>query len=245
MSETASIIGNYLDDTEASEPQQGCLYVVSTPIGNMGDITLRALRILARVDCIVAEDTRTSGNLLRRYDISTPSTSMHARNEKQRIPALLDRLQSGDSLAVISDAGTPGISDPAALLINAAVQAEIRVVPIPGASAALSALVVSGMHTDRFVFEGFLPVKKRRQTKIALLAEEERTVILYESVHRINRTLNDLLEVLGERQVCVAREITKLYEEIFHGSLSEALEHFSSKTAKGEYTLVLQGKNKE
>lgn len=241
MSGTAESAAAYIDSTETNEPLPGALYVVSTPIGNMGDITLRALRILSRVNLVAAEDTRTTGNLLKRYEISVPATSLFARNERQRIPELLQRLQSGESIAVVSDAGTPGVSDPAALLIAAAVEAGLTVVPIPGASAVLAGLVASGMHTEKFVFEGFLPIKKRRQTTLQRLAEEERTVILYESVHRIVRTLTDLLEHCGNRRVCVARELTKLHEELFRGTLEEAIARFSSKQPKGEFTVVLEG----
>ncbi len=241
MSETAKAASEYLDAEPTGEPAPGTLYIVSTPIGNMGDITLRALRILSRVSRIAAEDTRTTGYLMKRYGIDTPSMSLFARNEIRRIPRILELLNNGESIAVVSDAGTPGISDPAALLISAAVESGIDVVPVPGASAVLSALAVSGMHTERFVFEGFLPIKKRRQTRLAEIAAEPRTVIFYESVHRIVKTLTQLHAIAGNRRVCVARELTKLHEEVFRGSLSEAIARFSSAQPKGEFTVVLQG----
>jgi 16S rRNA (cytidine1402-2'-O)-methyltransferase len=225
-----------------TEPIPGVLYVVSTPIGNLEDITLRALKILKGVGLIAAEDTRTTRNLLRHFEIEKDCISYHSHNEIKRIPELLDRLRAGVAVAVVSDAGTPGISDPAALLISAAVDAGIRVVPIPGASAALAALVVSGFHTDRFHFEGFLPIKKRRQTRIRELAEEERTIILYESVHRLPRTLRDLHEQFGDRRASVSREITKLFEETVRGTLPDLIAHFERHEPRGEFVVVIEGK---
>ena len=224
------------------EPAPSTLYVVSTPIGNLEDITLRALKILKGVDLIAAEDTRTTRNLLRHFGIEKDCISYHSHNEVRRIPELLERLRSGHAIAVVSDAGTPGISDPASLLISAAVDAGIQVVPIPGASAALAALVVSGFHTDRFHFEGFLPIKKRRQTRIRELAEETRTIVLYESVHRLVRTLRDLEAVFGERRVSVSREITKLFEETRRGTIGEMIVHFERHEPRGEFVIVIEGR---
>ena len=229
---------------ERPEPRGGTLYVVSTPIGNMEDITLRALRILRDVDLIAAEDTRTTGNLLRHHGIATQTISYFSHNERQRIPMLLERLAGGQSVAVVSDAGTPGVSDPAALLIAATIEAGHEVIPIPGASAALAALVASGLQMDRFRFEGFLPIKKRRQTRIAELTLETRTIILYESVHRLLKTLRELQAALGERRVSVSREITKKFEQTVRGSFTEVIEHFEAHAPKGEFVIVVEGKEK-
>ena len=226
---------------ERPEPRPGTLYVVATPIGNMDDITLRALRILRDVDLIAAEDTRTTRNLLRHHGIETDCISYFARNERQRIPILLDHLRAERTLAVVSDAGTPGVSDPAALLIAAVIEEGMEVIPIPGASAALAALTASGLQMDRFHFEGFLPIKKRRQTRIAELACETRTVILYESVHRLLKTLRELHEAMGERRVSVSREITKKFEETVRGSFDEVIAHFEAKPPKGEFVIVVEG----
>lgn len=226
---------------ERPEPRGGTLYVVSTPIGNMDDITLRALRILRDVDLIAAEDTRTTGNLLRHHGIATPTISYFSRNERQRIPMLLDRLRAGQAVAVVSDAGTPGVSDPAALLIAAAIEEGFEVIPIPGASAALAALAASGLQMDRFHFEGFLPIKKRRQTRIAEIALETRTIILYESVHRLLKTLRELQAVAGERRVSVSREITKKFEQTVRGSFAEVIAFFEAHAPKGEFVIVIEG----
>lgn len=223
------------------EPSPGCLYVVSTPIGNMEDITLRALKVLGGVSLIAAEDTRNSKNLLRHYDISTPCISCFSRNERARIPEILDRLARNESIAIVTDAGTPGLSDPAGLVIAAAIDAGYPVVPLPGASALLAALVVSGLPMDRFLFEGFLPIKKGRQTRLRALTSEARTIVIYESVHRIQRTLRELLEHFGDRRISVCRELTKLYEEIYRGRMSDAVEHFESGTPRGEFVLVVEG----
>ncbi len=225
----------------AAEPAPRTLYIVSTPIGNLQDITLRALALLGAVDLVAAEDTRTTRFLLSRHGIEAECVSFTSINQFARIPMLLDALRSGKSIAVVSDAGTPGISDAAAVLVSAAVDAGIDVVPIPGASAVLSALVVSGLHTERFVFEGFLPIKKRRQTRLRELAAEERTIVLYESVHRIGRTLRDLLAVLGNRRVSISRELTKLHEETIHGTLEEVLAGLGGMVVKGEFVIVLEG----
>jgi 16S rRNA (cytidine1402-2'-O)-methyltransferase len=209
----------------------------------MDDITLRAIRILRDVDLIAAEDTRTTGNLLRHHGISTPTISYFSHNERQRIPMLLERLREGQALAVVSDAGTPGVSDPAALLIAAAIEEGFEIIPIPGASAALSALVASGLQMDRFHFEGFLPIKKRRQTRIAEIALETRTIIFYESVHRLLKTLRELQAAMGDRRVSVSREITKKFEETVRGSFADVLAHFEAHPPKGEFVIVVEGKD--
>jgi 16S rRNA (cytidine1402-2'-O)-methyltransferase len=219
----------------------GALYVVSTPIGNLDDITRRAVNVLSGVDAIAAEDTRTTRFLLNHLSIVKPLISYFSYNERRRVPELLERLESGRSVAVVTDAGTPGISDPAHALIQEAVRHGIRVIPVPGASALLPALVVSGLPTDRFVFEGFLPVKKGRKTRFERLAREERTIVMYESPHRLLRTLEDLLTHLGERRIAMVREITKKYEEVFRGTVSEAVRAVAEKPPRGEYVLVVAG----
>lgn len=224
----------------------GALYVVSTPIGNLDDITLRAIRILGGVDLVAAEDTRKTKFLLDHLSISKPLVSYYSYNEERRVPELIDKMKSGMSVGVVTDAGTPGISDPAFLLISRAVEHGIPVIPVPGASAALAALVASGLPMDRFVFEGFLPVKKGRKTKLEELKSEKRTLILYESPFRIIRTLEDLVEHLGEeRRVVVARELTKKFEELSRGTLAGVLAKLSARTAKGEYVIVLEGNRTE
>jgi 16S rRNA (cytidine1402-2'-O)-methyltransferase len=220
----------------------GTLYIVSTPIGNLEDISARALAVLGGVDLVAAEDTRTTGFLLKHFGIRKPMVSYFSYNEQRRIPELVGKLASGAAVAVVSDAGTPAISDPAARLISAAVDSGIPVVPVPGATAILPALIVSGISPRSFVFEGFLPVKKGRSTRLAELAAEHRTIILYESPHRILRTLGDLKTSLGNRQVSVAREITKKFEEVVRGRLSEVIAHFGGKTVRGEFVLVIEGK---
>lgn len=225
----------------SEEIQPGTLYIVSTPIGNLEDITFRAVKILSGVDLIAAEDTRKTKILLEHYNIQKELISYFQFNEAKRTPELIEALKSGRSIAIVSDAGTPGISDPAYRLVRAAIDNGINIIPIPGASALLAALVVSGLPTDGFVFEGFLPHKKGRRTKLEHLKAESRTIILYESPHRILKTLQNLQEIFGDRQVAVAREITKKFEEIFRGTLSEALNYFSSKSIKGEFVLVVKG----
>ena len=224
-----------------SEVQPGTLYIVSTPIGNLEDITFRAVKILSEVDLIAAEDTRTTLNLLRHYSIVKPLISYYSYNEARRTPELVEKLASGTSIALVSDAGTPGISDPAYRIIRSALDEKIPVVAIPGPAAFLPALVVSGLPIDRFVYEGFLPVKKGRKTKLEHLALEERTIVLYESPHRILRTLTDLRTYLGEREVSVARELTKKFEEVVRGTLTDAHRVFSSKSIKGEFVVVVAG----
>ncbi len=219
------------------------LYLVPTPIGNLEDITLRAIRILKEVDLILAEDTRTSGKLLKHFDIKTPMQSHHMHNEHQLVDKIIGKLKSGESIAVISDAGTPGISDPGFLLTRACLQNEIEVDCLPGATALIPALVNSGFPSDRFIFEGFLPIKKGRQTRFLELKEETRTMIFYESPHKLLKTLNDFETYFGaERAISVSREITKMYEETIRGTVVEVLHHFEKKPPKGEFVLVVKGK---
>lgn len=219
----------------------GTLYVVSTPIGNLADITLRALEVLRSVDMVAAEDTRTTGNLLRHHGIEQRLVSYHSHNEARRAEWLTDQLLAGKSVALTADAGTPGVSDPAYAVVRAAVAAGVPVVPIPGASALLAALVVSGLPTDRFVFEGFLPVKKGRRARIERLREELRTAVIYESPFRVERTLRDLLELVGDRPAALAREVTKKFEEVKRGRVSALLDAVRQKPPKGEYVIVLAG----
>jgi 16S rRNA (cytidine1402-2'-O)-methyltransferase len=221
----------------------GKLYLVPTPIGNLEDITLRAVRILKEVDFILAEDTRTSGKLLHHFQIATPMQSHHMHNEHKRLDDLIKRLLAGERIALISDAGTPGISDPGFLLTRACIENDIEVECLPGPTAFVPALVNSGMPSDRFVFEGFLPVKKGRQTRLQQLAEESRTLILYESPHKLLKTLAHIVEYFGvERQVAVCRELTKMYEETVRGTAAQVLEHYTKKPAKGEIVIVVAGK---
>jgi len=223
------------------ETIEQALYVVATPIGNLADMTYRAVHILSGVDLIAAEDTRTTSVLLNHYNIRTPMKSYHARNVAQQTPLLIDLLKQSKSLALVSDAGTPTISDPGYHLVRAAVEADIRVIPIPGASAVLAALMAGGLPTHNFVFEGFLPQKKGRHTKIARLAEESRTIVLYESPHRIHKTVDQLLEAWGDRPCVLARELTKKFETIHHTTLSGLQHHIRDKKVKGELVLVIHG----
>ena len=220
------------------------LYLVPTPIGNLEDITLRALRILKEVDLIACEDTRTSGVLLQHYDIDTPRTSFHIHNEHGKAKRLVDRMQAGESVALITDAGTPGISDPGYLLVRETLDAGIDIEALPGPTAFVPALVASGLPTDRFVFEGFLPQKKGRQTRIQALAEETRTIVLYESPHRLVKLLNQLIEHLGEdRPAAVARELTKKFEEVRRGPLAELHAWYADQPkVRGEIVVVIGGK---
>lgn len=225
------------------ESGKTALYLVPTPIGNLSDITLRALEVLKSVDTILAEDTRTSGFLLKHYEILKPLQSFHIFNEHKTLAGLIARLQQGEVMALISDAGTPGISDPGFLLVREALKAGLQIDCLPGATALIPALVKSGFPTDRFVFEGFLPHKKGRQTLLKKLSEEERTIILYESPHRLIKTLEQLVEFFGpDRQVSVSRELTKLHEETRTGAVYEVLEHFKKKDVKGEIVIVIDGK---
>jgi 16S rRNA (cytidine1402-2'-O)-methyltransferase len=221
--------------------QCGTLYLVSTPIGNLEDITHRAVRILSTVDLIAAEDTRTTKILLDHFRIAKPMVSYHSYNEQQRTPELIRKLLAGYSVAIVSDAGTPGISDPAFFLVRAAIEKSIPVVPIPGPTALTAALVVSGLPTERFVFEGFLPTKKGRKTRLESLRLEPRTIVLYESPHRIVKTLTDISTSWGNRQVVVARELTKKFEEIIRGPVESVRKIVSAKQARGEYVLVVEG----
>ena len=221
----------------------GKLYLVPTPIGNLKDITFRAIDVLKEVDLILAEDTRTSGKLLKHYEIDTPMQSHHMHNEHKTIQGLINKLKSGMSIALISDAGTPAISDPGFLLTRACVENQIDVECLPGATAFVPALVNSGLPNDKFVFEGFLPVKKGRQTRLQLLAEETRTMIFYESPHKLLKTLAHFCDFFGnDRKVSVSRELTKLYEETIRGTAKEVLEHYTRKPAKGEIVIIVAGK---
>lgn len=209
----------------------------------MGDITFRALEILNQVDTILAEDTRKSGILLKHYDIKKSLTSFHIFNEHKKLASLLERMKSGETMALISDAGTPGISDPGFLLVRACLGEQIKIECLPGSTAFLPALIKSGFPTDRFVFEGFLPHKKGKQTMLKNLADEERTMILYESPHRLEKTLNQMLEFFGEdRRVSVSRELTKIHEETVTGQLKEVINHFEGGKVRGEIVIVIDGK---
>jgi len=221
------------------------LYLVPTPVGNLGDMTFRAVEVLKSVDLILAEDTRTSRVVMQHYGITTPMQPYHIFNEHQTVSALIDRLTNGQNLAVVTDAGTPGISDPGFLLVREAVKQDIEVECLPGATAFVPALIDSGLPCDRFVFEGFLPHKKGRQTAIQRLAEEPRTMVIYESPFRLVKLLEQLIEVIGEdRSVSVSREISKIHAETVRGTLREVLDHFTSKEVKGEIVVILAGKEK-
>ena len=217
------------------------LYLVGTPIGNLEDITLRALRVLREVSLIAAEDTRHTARLLRHYDITTPMLSYHEYSSAQRLAGLVARLREED-VALVSDAGMPGLSDPGYRLVRAALDAGISVIPIPGASAATTALIASGLPTDSFLFLGFLPRRRAaRQSALAAIATLPHTLILYEAPHRLRDVLQDVLHVLGDRALCVGRELTKMYEEIWRGSVSAALQTFTAEAIRGEFTLVVAG----
>lgn len=221
----------------------GKLFIVPTPIGNLEDMTFRAIRVLKEADLILAEDTRTSGKLLKHYDIGTHMYSHHMHNEHKTVDHLITRLQGGDTIALISDAGTPAISDPGFLLTRACVEHKIDVECLPGATAFVPALVNSGLPNDRFIFEGFLPEKKGRQTRYLALAEETRTMILYVSPHKLLKTLAEFITYFGEeRQICVSRELSKLHEENVRGTVREVLTHFEQKAPKGEIVVVVGGK---
>lgn len=223
--------------------EKGTLYVVPTPIGNLGDITLRALEVLKEADQILAEDTRTSGKLLKYFQIGTPQRSYHMHNEHRVVEAVVSELQGGKTLALISDAGTPGISDPGFLLVRECIRAAIPVVCLPGATAFVPALVCSGFPTDRFVFEGFLPHKKGRKTRLQELAEETRTLVFYESPHKMLKTLQQLAGYFGpDREAVLCRELSKLYEEHLRGTLGELLERITDRALKGEMVLVVRGR---
>jgi len=224
----------------------GALYIVATPIGNLEDITLRALRILKEVDLIAAEDTRHTRKLLDHYGIDKPLTSCHEHNEKTKARDLVARLERGENVALVSDAGTPTLSDPGYRLVRQAVEAGVNVVPVPGPSALTAALGASGLPTDRFVFEGFLPAKKgERRKRLNKLREETRTLVFYEAPHRIKESLADLLEILGDRELVLGREITKVYEEFIRGRLSEVIVQAEHRELRGEITLVVTGVEQE
>ncbi|MEQ8362543.1 MAG: 16S rRNA (cytidine(1402)-2'-O)-methyltransferase [Cyclobacteriaceae bacterium] len=219
------------------------LYLVPTPIGNLGDITIRSLEILKQVDTILAEDTRKSGILLKHYDIQKPLVSFHIFNEHKKLSGLIEKMKSGETMALVSDAGTPGISDPGFLLTRACLQEGIKLECLPGATALIPALVKSGFPTDRFVFEGFLPHKKGKQTLLKKLSEEDRTVIVYESPHRLEKTLTQMLEIFDEeRKISVSRELTKIHEETITGTINEVAAHFNAHKVKGEIVIVIDGK---
>ena len=220
------------------------LYLVPTPIGNLGDITLRALEVLKSVDLILAEDTRTSQKLLKHYEVSKPLKSFHAHNEHKVLQTVIDHLKSGNTAALISDAGTPGISDPGFLLVRECLENEIQIECLPGATAFVPALVKSGLPSERFTFEGFLPHKKGRQTRLKSLQDETRTMIFYESPHRLLKALEQFAEFFGDdRRASVSREITKLYEETITDSIHNLVDHFKEKSIKGEFVIVVEGKH--
>jgi len=222
------------------------LYIVPTPIGNLEDITLRAINVLKSVDVVLAEDTRTSGNLLKHLGISKPMHSYHVHNEHQTVVRVVERILKGETMALVSDAGTPAVSDPGFLLVRECIKNGISIECLPGPTAFVPALVNSGLPSDRFTFEGFLPHKKGRQTRLQNLVNEERTMIFYESPHRLLKALQQFSEYFGaDRQVSVSRELTKIYEENIRGTITEVLAYFSEKTIKGEIVIVLAGKAEE
>lgn len=222
----------------------GKLYVVPTPVGNLEDITLRALRLLKEVSLILAEDTRTTGILLKHFDIQNKMQSYHKFNEHKAVSHIIDRLKAGENIALVSDAGTPGISDPGFLVVRECVKEGIEVECLPGATAFVPALVSSGIPNDRFCFEGFLPQKKGRMTRLKILAEEPRTMVLYESPHRVLKTLTQLAEYMGEeRYAATCREISKVYEETTRGTLKELIAHFQKNEPRGEFVIIVSGKS--
>lgn len=226
------------------EIQSSILYVVPTPIGNLADITNRSIDVLSKVELILCEDTRASQKLLKHYNIDTPTKSYHMHNEHRTVDRLVEQLQHGMSMALISDAGTPAISDPGFLLVRACLRAGVNITSLPGPTAFVPALVQSGFPTDRFVFEGFLPHKKGRMSRLSQLAEETRTIVLYESPHRILKTLAQCAQVMGpDRQASISRELTKAFEETVRGTFKELEAHFTAHTPKGEFVLVIQGKS--
>ncbi|XGV96265.1 MAG: 16S rRNA (cytidine(1402)-2'-O)-methyltransferase [Leptolyngbya sp. BL-A-14] len=220
----------------------GTLYLVGTPIGNLEDMTFRAVRTLQTVDLIAAEDTRHTGKLLHHFQIATPQISYHDHNRHSRTAELVERLQQGKNIALVTDAGMPGISDPGYELVKACAEADILVVPIPGASAAIAALVSSGLPCDRFLFEGFLPAKTpARRAHLEILQTESRTLVFYEAPHRLRQTLQDFLLLGADRQIALARELTKRYEEIWRGTVAEAIDYYSTHEPQGEFTIVVAG----
>lgn len=227
------------------EGTEGILYLCATPIGNLEDLTFRALRILKEADLIAAEDTRHTRKLLNHYQISTPLTSYHQHNARQKGQQLLELLEEGKQIALVSDAGTPGISDPGSLMVKLAIEAGFSVVPIPGATAAIASLIASGLPTEKFVFEGFLPRNsKERQGLLEKLQEEERTLIFYEAPHRLMTTLKEFEKFFPDREMAFARELTKHYEEFIRGMPGKLIQHFQTNTPRGEFTLVVEGKQK-
>ncbi len=228
---------------ECNNTKTGILYLVSTPIGNMDDITLRAIRILNEVDFILAEDTRTAGKLLKHFNIHKKIFSYYSYNEIRRIPLILNKLESGYKIALIPEAGTPLISDPGYKIVVKAIQNNYTVIPIPGSSAMLTALVASGLPTDRFIFEGFLPRKKGRKRRLESLEQEQGTIIIYESAQRIQKTLEDIVKILGNRYIVLARELTKKYEEFVRGFSQDILKDLDNRKLKGEIVLLIAGRN--
>ena len=222
---------------------QGKLYIVSTPIGNLKDITLRAIETLNEVDFILCEDTRVTSILLKQYNVIKQLISFNAVSEIKKIPSIIERLQNGQSYALVSDAGTPAISDPGVRLVSEAIKKGIQVITIPGATALVAALTISGLPTDSFIFEGFLPQKKGRQKKLKELSEEERTIVLYESSHRITKLINELVEYFSERYIVVCRELTKKFEETWRGYPAELKEKLIDKIVKGEFVVVIASKD--
>ena len=242
--EKNAVADNYLPFFTNFARAMGILYIVPTPVGNMEDMTLRAIRVLKEADLVLAEDTRTSSILMKHFDIKNQLMSHHKFNEHGTSAGIVNRLQAGQTIALISDAGTPGISDPGFFLVREAVKAGIEVQTLPGATAFVPALVSSGLPCDRFVFEGFLPQKKGRQTRIQSLAEEPRTMVFYESPYRLVKALEQFAEAYGaDRQVSVCREISKVHEESVRGTLSEVIAHFKEHEPKGEIVIVLAGRN--
>jgi len=228
------------------ESAKTSLFLVPTPIGNLEDITIRALHVLKTVDLILAEDTRTSGKLLRHYEISNNLKSFHIHNEHREVERIVEEMKNGKQMALISDAGTPGISDPGFLLVRHALQNDLRVECLPGATAFIPALIKSGFPTDSFIFEGFLPHKKGRRSKLEKLANEDRTIILYESPHRLMKTFDQIIEYFGvDRRVSVSRELTKLYEETVTDTIDMVRRHFEKGAIKGEFVIVIDGKSKK
>ena len=218
------------------------LFIVATPIGTLGDMTFRAVETLKSVDLVAAEDTRTAKKLFAKFDVHTQLLAFHAHSSLKTAENIIKQIKNGKSVALISEAGTPGISDPGYVLVHTAVEAGVKVVPIPGASAVITALSASGLPTDKFVYLGFLPTKKGRKTIMESLREEKRTVVFYESPHRVQKTISQLVEILGdERKIVIARELTKIYEEFFRGTLIEALDFIQAKKPRGEFTVILAG----
>jgi 16S rRNA (cytidine1402-2'-O)-methyltransferase len=233
-------------DSSSIRSIKGTLYIVSTPIGNLEDITLRALRILKEVDLIAAEDTRHTGSLLKHFGIRKPLTSYFEGNELKKKEFILSRLKQGDRIALVSDAGTPGISDPGFRLIQTAIENQIPIIPIPGPSAVITALSVSGLPTDSFLFKGFLPHKsKKRRDLLETLTEVRETLIFYESPHRLLETLIDIFDTLGDREMVLTRELTKIYEEVLRGKVSEVQHQIEKRKLKGEITLIISGKTRK